>query len=74
MIQRLLLSCLLTACLAVASVPAADVSLTVHPDRVVNRSTKRSTVISSNTSTTPATAGCGASWFGTAASKAAPLA
>ena len=33
MIQRLLLSCLLIACLAVATAPAADVSLTVPPER-----------------------------------------
>ncbi|MCY2989115.1 MAG: DUF1080 domain-containing protein [Planctomycetota bacterium] len=36
MTRRILLSCL-TACLAVAHAPAADVSLTVHPERVVNR-------------------------------------
>ncbi|MCU0873785.1 MAG: DUF1080 domain-containing protein [Pirellulaceae bacterium] len=36
MTRNLLLCCLLTTCLAAATVSAADVSLTVHPDRVVN--------------------------------------
>jgi alpha-N-arabinofuranosidase len=37
MIQRSLFSCLLVVCWAWAQAPAADVALTMHPDRVVNR-------------------------------------
>ena len=37
MIQRCLLFCLVTAGLALAPLPAADVALTLHPDREVNR-------------------------------------
>ncbi len=37
MLRHNLLSCLVIACLAAAPTHAADVSLTVHPDRVINR-------------------------------------
>jgi len=37
MIRRIILFCLPAACLLGANAPAVEVSLTVHPARVVNR-------------------------------------